>query len=71
MTELTPKGWFEFCMMMEKAGTINQVWISPTTVKDTMYPTDGISFVLIKMMLLKQIFLISTNPRLMDEVSKL
>ena len=25
MTEWTPKGWFKFCMTMEKAGTINQV----------------------------------------------
>ena len=29
MTEWTPKGWFKFCMTMEKAGTINQVWIFP------------------------------------------
>ena len=29
MTEWTPKGWFNFCMMMEKAGTINRFWIFP------------------------------------------
>ena len=23
MTEWNPKAWFKFCMMMEKAGTIN------------------------------------------------
>ena len=29
MTGWMPKGWFEFCLTMEKAGAINQVWIFP------------------------------------------
>ena len=29
MTEWTPKAWYNFCMMMENAGTINQVCIFP------------------------------------------
>ena len=29
MTELTPKAWFNYCMTMEKAGTINYVYIFP------------------------------------------
>ena len=44
---------------------------SPTTVKDAIHPADGVSFVLIRMTRLKQISPISTNPRLMDGVSKL
>ena len=29
MTEWTLKVWFNYCLPMEKAGTINYVWIFP------------------------------------------
>ena len=29
MTERTPKAWFNYCMTLEKAGTINYVWLFP------------------------------------------
>ena len=29
MNDWTPKGWFEFCMTMEKAASINRVWLFP------------------------------------------
>ena len=29
MTKWTPRGFYNLCMTMEKAGAINQVWIFP------------------------------------------
>ena len=29
MTEYTPRGFYDMCMIMEKVGAINRVWIHP------------------------------------------